>query len=294
MTAVRVRNAYLRGATKWTSQVPIAVFGGVSEETGSVFFTAVDSVLRKAHPRASAIAAVAPDRFVVADRLGFITTYTEAGAVLNTANVGTDGSAIVEWGSFLVVSGPDGSLVKVESLAPVYASFLNRSVVGLASVGAYLYAMTDDAVLVTLIDDPLHGAFRPVAELQLPANHGLRDMVLTEDALYFVGTDRLGNGSVVAVSIFDPGEPVLVSVDRTESPFVVLTADGYGRVGTEAPQSPYTTPEIPWQGRTDAIRSNPEGYLVARPAYAEIWLVNPAFLVYASVPIVYDGELVTL
>jgi hypothetical protein len=259
-----------------------------------VFFTAVGSVLRKAHPGASAVARATPGLFVVADRFGFVTVYTEAGVVIDAAYVGADGAAVVEMNGFLVVSGPSGSLVKVEALVPAYASFLNRAVVGLASVGSYLYAMTADAVLITLEDDPARSAFRPIAELKLPANHGLRDMVLANSGLYCVGTDRLGNGSVVAVSLADPAAPVLVSVDRTESPFVVLTADGYGHVGTEAPQSPYTTPEIPWQGRTDAARANLSGYMIARPAYAEVWLVNPAFLVYDSVPVVYDGELVTI
>jgi hypothetical protein len=296
MSVVRVRDPYLLGATKWAAQAIIEVFGGVSEETGSVFFTAADSVSRKAHAGASAVAAATPNLFVVADRFGFVTAYTEVGAVLDSAQVGADGNAIVEMGSFLVVSGSNGSLVKVEALAPTYASFLDRSVVGLAAVGAYLYAMTDDAVLITLVDDPAHSAFRPIAELKLPANHGLRDMVLTETGLYLVGTDRLGNGSVVAVSLADPAAPVLVSIDRTESPFVVLTTDGGGHVGTEAPQSPYTTPEIPWQGRTDAARLSLIGYMVARPAYAEVWLVSRdvAFLVYNGIPVVYDGELVTL
>lgn len=297
MSLARVRNPYLLGATRWAANSSSLRFCGVSEATGSVFFTdGADAVTRVAHPGASAVCPdMASGAFWVVDRAGLLWKYDDDGTVLLTAPVGTDGEAVVAYAGAVAVSGPDGAIIKVESAEVKYQSMLGSAAVGLQSDGVVLYVLTADADLLVLADEVPREAFAPVGTLHLPPCHGMRDMVRDADGIvYVVGTDRLGNGSVVAVDVADATGPVIISIDRALSPFVVLTTDGHGRVGTEEPQNPYSTPEVPWQGRTDSIRAVTVGYLVARPAYGEVWLVggDVSLLVYDGIPIAYDTDLI--
>ncbi len=258
MTLRRYRNKYFVGAKRWVTTpgaVETASYAGVSEETDSILVVSPPSIFRTELAKASAIAVGDLSRFYAATRDGVVAIFNAAAVILESAALEADGNAIAVNGDVVYLSRTGARLARVDDLAVSYESCLTRGIAGIIVGSGVLYVMTDDARLLTVHEDEVRETFDIIDELTLPAAFGLRDFVLTDEVLYLVGTDRLGNGSVVAVDVEDPEAPELLSVDRVESPFVVLTTDGFGHVGTEQPQTPYTTPNVPWQGRTDCIRT---------------------------------------
>lgn len=303
MTTTRVRNQYLYGANRWAVSAgdPLLVtFAGVSEETDSAFFTDDGAVVtRFSHPRASAVCRGGAGEFYITDRLGILTQYLANGSVVDSADVETDGEAVAcaDDGTTVYVSRAGGSIAKISSLVEQYEAFFSAQALGLVWGDGVLYALLADATLLTLTPDDVRQTLTIESTLSLPATYGLRDMVLSSAGLFLVGTDRLGNGSVVAVDVSTPDDPTLGGVDRALSPFIVLSTDGFGRIGTVDPQSPYSMPDVPWQGRTDAVRgeeTDAYSYLAARGDYAEVWIVRVEDdgIVFDGVPLVFDGELV--
>ncbi len=258
MTLRRYRNKYFVGAKRWVTTpgaVETASYAGVSEETDSILVVSPPLIFRTELAKASAIAVGDLSRFYAATREGVVAIFNAAAVILESASLEADGNAIAVDGDVVYLSRTGARLARVDDLAVSYEVCLTRSIAGIIVGSGVLYVMTDDARLLTVHEDEVRETFDIIDELALPAAFGLRDFVLTDEVLYLVGTDRLGNGSVVAVDVEDPEAPELLSVDRVESPFVVLTTDGFGHVGTEQPQTPYTTPNVPWQGRTDCIRT---------------------------------------
>lgn len=302
MSLTRVRNQYLMGATKWAiTRGTVPTFAGVSEETGSVLAIdrTIPAVMRQPFDKASAISAGSAGICWAVTRDGWLASYTAPGLIAqDSANIEADGQAIAVTASdnvFLTRSG--ARITRVESYVPQYDTYLPHPALALVLGDGCIYALLDNADLLVVIDDPVRQLFRVYSILHLPQTHGLRDMVMALGSLFLVGTDRLGQGSVVEVDISDPLNPVLDSVDRAESPYIVLTTDGAGHVGSVLPQSPYTTPDIPWQGRTDCLRDPgllTGDFLAVRPAYNEVWVNALTALapVNTVAPLVTGGPLI--
>ena len=163
----------------------------------------------------------------------------------------------------------DGTDVTPESDA-----YLPAPAVALVAQDSRLLLLDADAKLWTYTYDAVPGRFRRDGRTAAPALHGLRDVswVRGGSEVAAVGYDRQGRGAAVTIEFAGAGDPVIVDVSRLYAPSIVLTAEIDSRVGTVLAQDPNTLTEIPWPGRTDALRGDGDTlFLVARPQYGEVW-----------------------
>lgn len=302
MTARRVRHPVLAGVTRWAvagnGQLGPGAYFGINPDSGRIVRVDGDSA-RERMLATTVIAdgvslAVSWDVDAEPDNPE-VHVWVSGGGTL-TQLAGWDLAVVNQWddmdfdGSPLWVSRDAGTAViqagrsggRLSRFTAVGSdlvlhsdSYFSAEMAGMAVVAASLRVLTVDAELLTVSYDPVRAAYRRESSVALPQVHGMRDLtiVVGGDVLSLVGTDRKGDGAVVRV---DCGEdpPEVLGVSRTYAPSVILTALDTGRVGTILPQVPTTLPEVPWDGRTDALRGSLDDalLLVARPAYGEVWV----------------------
>ena len=304
MTARRVRGPALVGVTRWAvagnGQLGPGAYFGINPDNGTVVRVDGDNtrdrmLVSATVPRGVSLAVswdttvdpLDPEVHVWVSGGGTLTQLAgwDLAVVNQWADRDFDGSPL--WvtragGTAVIQAGRSGGRLSRMTtngadLVLQSDSYFAAEMAAVAAVSGVLHILTVDAELITVSYDPVRAAYRRQSSLLLPQVHGLRDLtaVVGDGVLSLVGTDRKGDGAVVRVEC-GTQPPTLLGVSRTYAASIVLTALDIGRVGTTLAQDPTTLPEVPWHGRTDALRGSlvDDLLLVARPAYGEVWVAG--------------------